>query len=134
MKKLIAFLACAAMLLALLAGCGSGTEVESYDASETEAAEAETETVEAPIAASPDGEEAAAMNILLGGTGYETFAPDTVVGTAAGTDITWQEYFYWLNYYTQYVIQLAAQYGLTHSPHDKFIVFGLNHSIVPASV
>lgn len=117
MKKLIALLASAAMLLALLAGCGSGTEVEYYE--EEPAAESETAEADAPVAAAPDEEQAAAeMYIMLGGTGYETCEPDAVVGTVAGSDVTWMEYFYWLNYYANYYTQMSAMYGQSLTSWD----------------
>ena len=106
MKKLIALIACLAMLLALAAGCGSGTEVEYYDTG------AEEETP-APAEAAP-----AATGVMTGGTGYETYAPDTVTGTVNGEDVTWMEYFYWLNYYTNYYVQLAAAQGVTLTSWD----------------
>lgn len=119
MKKLIALLASAAMLLSLLAGCGSGTEVEYYDdnADQTAEAGAETPVSDAPVAADPDGE-TVVSGVMQGGTGYETYAPDLVVGTSAGIDITWQEYYYWLSYYANYYVQMAATYGQTLTSWD----------------
>ena len=127
MKKLIALLACAAMLLSLLAGCGSGTEVEYYDSQADGAAEdaqapldaeaEQTAAPEAPVAADPDGGETEAY-IMLGGTGYETYDPETVVGVVAGTDVTWEEYFYWLNFYANYYTQMAAARGTTLTSWD----------------
>ena len=114
MKKTIALLLCLLMLSALMTGCGSGTQVEYYadeaedtaEASEAAAAEAEEET---PAEEADLYENIA---ILLGGTGYDTYAPDTVVGTVNGSEVTWKEYFYWLNYYAVSYVETAAAYGL----------------------
>lgn len=118
MKKLIALLACLAMVLGLLAGCGSGTEVEYYD--ETEGAETDEEA--APAENEPPAEseipQYEGIGIMLGGTGYETYAPDTVVAVINGTDVTWQEYYYWLSYYASYYVQLASAYGQSLSSWD----------------
>ena len=54
----------------------------------------------------------APAGVNLGGTGYETWPPETVVGAVNGEEITWMEYFYWLRYYAMYVEQLGAQYGV----------------------
>ena len=58
------------------------------------------------------------MSIMLGGSGYDTYAPDTVVGVAAGIDVTWMEYYYWLNYYTNYYVQLSQMYGVSLTSWD----------------
>ena len=110
MKKLIALIACISVLLCLLSGCGSGTAVEPVE-DEVEAAPAET------AAADTDAEDSG-ISIMLGGLGYETYGPDTVVGVVAGTDVTWMEYFYWLNYYTNYYIQMAQMYGISLTSWD----------------
>ena len=123
MKKLIAVIAALSLLLCLFAGCGKST-VEYYDEAETaETAEAEAGNAEQPAdeAAAPADEAAApaadenAVSIGQGGTGFETFPSDMVVATVNGDDVTWMEYYYWLNYYTQYVISLAGQYGIVIS-------------------
>lgn len=97
MKKIISLLLCLAMMLSLCA-CG-GTSIESY-------ADGAAETVEtAETAENP-------------GLGYGAYPADTVVGTVNGEEITWMEYFYWVNYYVMYVQQLAAAYGLTLTAWD----------------
>ena len=123
MKKLIALLMCAAMLIALLAGCGGNNSDPAVSAEPTPEAEAAPEAVpqaapEGPAAAPGEEEAAPEVYIMLGGTGYETYAPETVVGTAAGIDVTWQEYYYWLNYYASYYTQMASMYGQTLTSWD----------------
>ena len=104
MKKLIAVIAALSLLLCLFAGCGKST-VEYYDEEEP----AQTEEAAVDEAAEP------AVSIGQGGTGFETFPGDMVVATVNGDEVTWMEYFYWLNYYTQYVLSLTQQYGIVIS-------------------
>jgi hypothetical protein len=111
MKKLIALMICLCLMLGTMAGCG-GSQVEAYDDDET----ATADTTESTATDAADAEEAEEVtSIGLGGTGYETYDPDTVVGTVNGQDVTWMEYYYWLNYYTQYVQSMASAYGVTLS-------------------
>ena len=101
MKKLIALLLCAAMMTALCA-CG-GTNIESYAEDNGAEPVAPVETAEDSVAEGP---------------GYSAYPGDTVVGTVNGEDVTWMEYFYWLNDYTMYLEQLAAAYGVTLNGWD----------------
>lgn len=121
MKKIIALTIALCLMLSVFAGCGQST-VEYYDEDETaEAVENTAETV-------PSGQtaEAEVISIGQGGTGYETYPADMVVATVNGTDITWMEYFYWLRYYTQYVVQVAGQYGIVLSDWDGNDLSGEN--------
>lgn len=97
MKKIISLLLCLAMMMALCA-CG-GSTIQSYadDTAET----VETEAVEETA-----------------GLGFGAYPADTVVGTVNGEEVTWMEYFYWMNYYVMYVQQLAAAYGVTLTSWD----------------
>lgn len=107
MKKLITLLIGLCLLLSLCA-CG-GSEIVPYEDADTETTE--TETAEDVSAETEDAAEEPA-GIDLGGSGFNTYPAETVVGTVNGRDVTWMEYFYWLNYYTDYVQQFAAQYGV----------------------
>lgn len=107
MKKLITLLIGLCLLLSLCA-CG-GSEIVPYEDADTETAE--TETAEDVSAETEETAEEPA-GIDLGGSGFNTYPAETVVGTVNGRDVTWMEYFYWLNYYTDYVQQFAAQYGV----------------------
>lgn len=49
---------------------------------------------------------------------YAKYDPDTVVATADGEDVTWEEYHYWLNYFVQYTQLVALQNGITLSGWD----------------
>lgn len=113
MKKILSLLAVFALVLSLLAGCGSGTEVEYYDTEAEQQADA-VDTAESADASPAVG----GVSIMLGGSGYETYAPDTVVGVIDGTEVTWMEYYYWLSYYANYFVQLANSRGLTLSSWD----------------
>jgi len=123
MKKLIAVIAALSLLLCVFAGCGKST-VEYYDENETaEAADEAVAEVSAPEEAAADeaaasASEEAAVSIGQGGTGFETYPADMVVATINGDEVTWMEYYYWLNYYTQEVNSLAAQYGRVISDWD----------------
>lgn len=106
MKKIISLMLCLAMILTLSA-CG-GTSIESY----ADGAEETAETVETVEAAEP------AQTAESAGLGFDAYPADTVVGTINGKDVTWMEYFYWLNYYVMYVQQLAAAHGVTLTSWD----------------
>ena len=108
MKKILALLTAVCLMLAVLTGCGSGTQVVEY--TETEMEEM-TESTQA--AAAETASEAAAQSVGQGGTGASFADLDTVVATVNGDDITWEEYYYWLSYYVSYVTALASSYGFT---------------------
>lgn len=103
MKKITALVLCLVLMMALCA-CG-GTSIESYE----EAPVAPPETAEAPEAAE-EAENTA--------PGYSAYAPETVVGTINGKDVTWMEYCYWLTDYVSYLQQLSAAYGITLNGWD----------------
>ena len=131
MKKLIAILTVLCLMLCVFTGCGE-SKVEYYEeepateqaeeSTATDAAEAETEAeTETETEAEPETEAEAAEEITFigqGGTGYETYPGDMVVASVNGTDVTWMEYYNWLNYYTMYAVQFAAQYGVALSEWD----------------
>lgn len=129
MKKLISLVLALCLALCLFAGCGKTAEEDTAPAVQEEPAVEETE---APAAESPATEEPAAeeasepAGVGHGGTGYETYPADMVVATVNGTDVTWMEYFYWLRYYTMYVQQFAAQYGLVLDGWDAYDLSGEN--------
>lgn len=80
MKKITALLLVLCLALLCLTGCGN-SHVESY--SDEEIAAAEQAAAEAAEAADPKN----------------AYAADTVVATVNGSEITWDEYFYWLDNY-----------------------------------
>ena len=85
MKKLVSIALCAALILAVLSGCGSAGEADA-----TASPEASPETTGETVSLDWDGARAA----------YDL---DTTVMTVDGSPVTWGEYFYWLYYcYTQY--------------------------------
>mgnify|MGYP005900524533 FL=1 len=85
MKKLVSITLCAALVLALLSGCGSAGEADPSASPESSPA-ASGETVDLDW----DGARAA----------YDL---DATVMTVDGSPVTWGEYFYWLYYcYSQY--------------------------------
>ena len=119
MKKLIAVIAVLSLLLCVFAGCGKST-VEYYEEEETAASAAEAAGEEPADAEAEEPEEEAEslVSIGQGGTGFETFPADTVVATVNGSEVTWMEYYYWLEYYTSYVVAYVGQYGLVISDWD----------------
>lgn len=80
MKKSIALILALCLILACLAGCGKST-IQSY--SDEEIAAAEQAAAEAAEAADP----------------ANAYPADTLVATINGSEITWDEYYYWLNNY-----------------------------------
>lgn len=109
MKKLLIIVLSLCLALAALAGCGRKEEPAP------DAAEAQTSAAEAPAPAedSPaaEAQDAAPAGIGHGGTGYAAYPAETVVGRVGDEDIDWMEYYYWLASYTEYVQQVAGQYG-----------------------
>lgn len=81
MKKFFAALICACLVLGCLSGCAS-ENVSDYTEPTAEA------SAEATAAASHDFD-----------TAFALYDADTVVMTIDGSDVTWDEFFYW-NYYT----------------------------------
>ena len=89
---------CLALTLLLLAGCGGGIDQYEQDAAATDAASEPTATAE------PEPTATAAP-----GLGYAAYEPDMVVAVCDGQDITWREYYYWLNYYAGYIDYMTAR-------------------------
>ena len=87
-RKIPALILALALLLLCLAGCGGDTQPESTDTPEPEASV--SPSPEASPEATPEAE---ARDFSAA---YAAFAPDTVVMTVNGLDVTWGEYFYWL--------------------------------------
>lgn len=111
-KKLIALALCLCMIFAM-AGCSS-SKIETYSEYDTASA-----TTEADASVPADDEEAD-TDTAVEAQGYAAFDADEIVGTVNGSDVTWREYYYWLNYYTSYVQYLAASYGVTLSGWDAY--------------
>lgn len=103
MKRLLALLVCAALLLTLLAGCGR----KNGDANGPAIAEQ-------PLVTDPD----ANVSVGRGGTGFATYAPDTVVGEVNGSEVTWMEYYYWLTYYARLFIDRSIENDIALSSWD----------------
>lgn len=88
-KRIAAFLLCAALLFCALPACGGGT----------------------PGSDSPSG-----SGLTPEGTlpelniekAYKSVPADAVIMTVDGRDVTWQEFFYFLNYYINYAKQSAG--------------------------
>lgn len=117
MKKYIALVLCLCLVLALCAGCG-GSEVVPYEDSEPAADAAAEAEADAAADADDEAEAEEPVGIGLGGSGFNTYPAETVVGTVNGREVTWMEYYYWMNYYTAYVQQLATQYGIVLDSWD----------------
>ena len=125
-KKMIALLLCLFMVAAL-AGCGS--QIDKYEEPQTdaeptaeaeEAADGDAEDAEEAEGAEAEDEDAEdAEQTPDPGLGYAAFAPDEVVATFNGQDVTWQEYYYWLSYYADYAQYMAALSGTSMSGWDE---------------
>ncbi len=102
-KKLIALVVCLCMIFTLMAGCSS-SKIETYsdDSAVTTTADDTTTTTTAEA------------------LGYAAMDGDTVVGSVNGSDVTWRELYYWMNYYVSYVEYLAYYYGVTLSGWDAY--------------
>ena len=121
-------------------------EEEPAEASEEPEGDASGEPSEAEPTPEPTPEATPEpAGIGHGGTGFDTYPADTVVGTVNGTDVTWMEYFYWLRYYTMYVQQVAGQYGVIldgWDAHDlsaddtnaQVVIMNAQQNIVPYHV
>lgn len=88
MKKKFVLLLCAAMLLTSLAGCGTNGDVDTTPTPDA----TPTGTPEAVLAHDWDA-------------AHAYFEPDEIVMTVDGSDVTWEEYFYWLYYSISYMEQ-----------------------------
>ncbi len=86
MKKFSVLLLCAAMLLSLLAGCGTAGNTDPTPTPTPEG------TAEPATAHDWDAAHAA-------------YPADEIVMTVDGSDVTWGEYFYWLYYSVNYLEQ-----------------------------
>ncbi len=104
-KTLIAPVLCLALALSLLAGCGGGIGQYNEDAGSADAADTTTAPEDT---AAPAADTAVPEPTPDPGLGYAAYAPDTVVAVCAGRDITWREYYYWLNYYAGYIDYMTA--------------------------
>lgn len=132
MHKIIALIL-TLCFLTTLPGCSSG-KIGQYDApEETAPAEqtdppaetdppVETDDPETPEETAGGEEDAAAAPTatpvpLVGDAEaiYAKFAPDTVVATVNGQNVTWENYHYWLNYFVWYVQYVALSNGITLS-------------------
>ena len=57
------------------------------------------------------------------GLGFTAYEPDTVVATYNDSEITWREYYYWLNDYVEYIrsyVEYMAYMGGTFSGWDGY--------------
>ena len=104
MKKIMSILCAAALLLACLAGCGSG----KTDPAETEPPTESAEPTETPDATETPTETAAPTRSRE--EAYADYAADTVVATVNGTDVTWDSFF---GAAYQYILTLQNNYGIT---------------------
>ena len=86
MKRTAAFLLALCLTGAMLAGCGAGNADSAEPTAEPEEA-----------------------------LGFAAFAPDAVVASYNGRDVSWREYFYWLNYNVDYADYLAAMGAFTYT-------------------
>ena len=127
MKKFVIVLLIACLLL----GCGIGYFVARHNPAPAPAESVPSDTADAPKAPAetvPDAagiaEEAPVMETrrLDLSALRDRYAPDQVVGSSEGIDVTWEEYFYWLNdmgSQAQSHIDTMALYGQARRWDDK---------------
>lgn len=89
MKKFTVLLLCAAMLLTILAGCGTPGD---------------TDPSPTPTA-TPEGTAEPEVTAHDWDAAYAAYSPDEIVMTVDGSEVTWGEYFYWLYYSINYLEQ-----------------------------
>ena len=103
-KTLISLLLAAALCLGCLAGCGS-TDPKPDDTAPSATA-APAPDASATAAPQPEADDAQHAKYEAA---FAKYAPDTVVMTVNGEDVTWAEYYSWL-YYAMH--QLESNYGI----------------------
>ena len=142
-KRILALVLCVCLTACLLPGCGGGA-IDQYDGQDDASAEPaseqepDAEPTPAPEAdadaeepageeAQTDGEEpdgaadedaeptAQPTPSPEPGLGSDAYAPDTVVATINGQDVTWREYYYWLKYYVDYADYLAGMGAFSYT-------------------
>ena len=127
MKKFVRWIGVILLIASLLlSGCGAAEtaesapqETEGVEGSSTaEPAEAEAIPAETGAEASEetDAEETPAQ-VLDYEAMYASIEPDEIVMTVNGREITWNEYYYWLSYYAEYIqyyMDMYSYYGMTY--------------------
>lgn len=120
-KKVGAFILCAVFMLCLLSGCGGETANEGQNSKNSIS----------------DGQ-LAELNIE---GAYKSFAPDTVVMTLNGRDVTWQEFFYFVNFAVKNVESQAgdienwlADAGDGHTYFDYAVSMAIDQNMSNAAV
>ncbi len=102
-----------------------GEPVALYDPENIAEPELPEESAEAPDGeAASDGEEtqSVTLRVLDYEKLYSLHAPEEIVGSVDGRDITWDEYFYWLHNWgteAESYIQMMAYYGQSMDWADK---------------
>ena len=115
MKRILALLLSAALVCALLAGCGTQTGGRSDSA-----AAGENSAASGPDAGTADPDESTGAEDAEGPVAapsaidalYRQYDPEAEFLTLGDTAVTWREYFYWVDY----AVSLLASYGL--EPED----------------
>jgi hypothetical protein len=103
--KITALLLCAAMALVLCTGCAKEDETDADTSPNTETStDTDDSTSSLDLAAA-----------------YETYAPDEVILTVDGRDVTWQEYFYALTN----VITMLQNNGVTITDWSAEVLTGM---------
>ena len=120
MKKIVSLLLCLALLMSvtLLSACGSKiqqyTEDEITAAAESAAATATTDTTTAAAAETVEDDPA---------PGCDTYDADFVVCTVDGSEVTWEEYYYWLNYNREYILAYLGTIEDWNSQYTEDMTF-----------
>ena len=131
MKKIIAILLCAVMLVFLLAGC-TETDVNNppptgensappTDSDDNSTPDSETDTEIDETDSSPDFDAA-----------FTAFSPDTVIMRAADTDVLWGEFFYYLRDNVNYLLSVFGEISDWNDILYEDVTFA--DSVISASV
>ena len=125
LKRNIAALLCAGMLITSLSAC-AGSDVRSYETPDPSASELPVET---------DDVDTATADYTYA---FEKYSPETVVMSINGLPVTWNEFFYWTMYNRSYLEMYfgtiedwsAANVGNPEQTNNQAILESVEGSIV----
>lgn len=121
MKKFIALLIAICLAFAIFTGCNGTSASDGTSVEDTVPAESSAPSEEP--AAEADEQPAAEIHSVDLEALYASHEPDEVVASVDGSDITWEEYYYFLSVQVQqidnYFAQMASYYGETVNWDDE---------------
>lgn len=121
MKKFIALLIAICLAFAIFTGCNGTSASDGTSVEDTAPAESAAPSEEP--ASEADEQPAAEIHSVDLEALYASHEPDEVVASVDGSDITWEEYYYYLSVQVQqidnYFAQMASYYGETVNWDDE---------------